>query len=407
MFDFANAQDGTVSPFSRLSIGDIQEPSFSRNFAMGHMAYALQGPNNINPYNPASYSRLVWTSFEVALITRNFWLETEKQSQRSNVASFNHLALAFPVAPWLGMSVGVTPVSQVGYNYKTGHTYLAGDSTEVNYSKVFNGTGGLNRAYLGSGFSVRRRFFAGFNFSYYFGEMTYQETVEFASTDDFNNTADLETVNAGDIYVDFGAQYRMNLGNKWRLDLGAIFVPLQGLQAKRSQFDFTFSKVSGRAVVIDTLNFRENDPFSIALPPKYGFGFLFNRAEFFAAGFEVDYTGWSLSNYNTYGGLKDVISFKTGAEFTDRDEKYIIRLGMRYASLPLELGGSTADDMALTTGLAIPIRSKDKISLTVLNIGIEAGRRGKTTEMWLLEKYINVNIGITLNNKWFIKRVYD
>ena len=80
---------------------------------------------------------------------------------------------------------------------------------------------------------------------------------------------------------------------------------------------------------------------------------------------------------------------------------------MRYASLPLELGGSTADDMALTTGLAIPIRSKDKISLTVLNIGIEAGRRGKTTEMWLLEKYINVNIGITLNNKWFIKRVYD
>jgi len=374
---------------------------------MGGLSYGLQSQNNINPYNPASYSRLFWTSFEAALITRNYWLESSGQAQQANITNFNHLAMGFPLAPWWGMAFAIMPVSQIGYDYSTSHSFLTVDSNNVFYDNEFIGKGGLNKVLLGHGFSINRSLFLGFNFSYYFGDMEYQETVDFNGTEDYNNSASLERIETGDIYFDFGGQYRTNIGENWRMDLGAIFIPLQGLKSKRSDFNFTFSDISGSPRIIDTVSFSKNASFSIVLPPKYGFGVLFNRSDKLRAGFDFDYTLWSLSNYNTFGGLKDVYSVKTGFEYTNKDEKYILRFGGKYATLPMVIDGSRSDEMSVTAGLALPFRSKDKLSYTVLNIGVEVGRRGKLEESWLLEKYIKVNVGLTLNNKWFIKRVYD
>lgn len=189
--------------------------------------------------------------------------------------------------------------------------------------------------------------------------------------------------------------------------MGAIFVPIQGLKAKRSDFSFTYSTILGSSRVIDTVSFSENEAFSIVLPPKYGFGLLLSRSENFKVGFDVDYTLWSMSNFNTYGGLEDVYSVKTGAEYKDKDNRFIARMGLRYAKMPIVINNSTSNDMAVSAGMSFPLRSKDKLSYTVLNVGVELGQRGKLAEQWLLEQYINVNVGLTLNNKWFIKRVYD
>ena len=82
-------------------------------------------------------------------------------------------------------------------------------------------------------------------------------------------------------------------------------------------------------------------------------------------------------------------------------------MGARYAKMPIVIDNSTSNDMAVSAGMSFPLRSKDKLSYTVLNVGVEFGQRGKLAEKWLLEQYINVNVGLTLNNKWFIKRVYD
>jgi hypothetical protein len=400
-------QETTISPFSRLSIGDFPEPTFAQNATMGHLSYALQSPFNINPYNPASYSRLFWTSFEATAVSKNYWLNTANQSQNANLTSFDHLALGFPVTQFWGMAFGLMPVSQVGYDYKTDHSFMSSDSTNVTYQNGFVGSGGLNRAFIGNGFSIKRKLFLGFNFSYYFGDMKYQETIEFTLSDNYSNSANLEKIESGDMYFDFGAQYRLNLGDKWLVDLGAVFTPLQGLKSNRSDFIFTYSKTSGRTRIIDTVSFTDNEAFSIVLPPKFGFGVLLNRGEKFRVGVDFDYTKWSMSNYNTYGGMDDTYSLKTGAEFTNPDEKYILRLGARYASMPLVINGSKSNEMSATAGIAFPFRSKDKLNYTVLNIGFEIGKRGKVTDGWLEEKFINLNVGLTLNNKWFIKRVYD
>lgn len=403
----AFAQETSISPFTRIGIGDPQEGSFAQNFAMGGLAYGMQSPFNINPYNPASYSKLFWTGFEASVISQNIWLKSGQQAQRANVSNFDHLALGLPVAPWWGVVLGIMPVSKVGYDYKTAYRYNAVDGTEVTYNNTFQGQGGLNRIMLGHGFSVKRTFFFGFNMSYYFGKMEYQETIDFTLDDNFNNSARLETIEAGDLYFDFGVQYRTNLGGKWRLDMGAVLVPLQGLSSKRSEFSFTYNDINGTQQIIDTVNFAENESFSIVLPPKYGIGFVMNRNDRFRVGIDLDYTLWSESNYNTYGGLKNTFGIKTGTEIMGRNERMIYRLGARYGALPIVLDGSRSNVMAVSAGVGIPIRSKDKLNYTVLNIGLEAGQRGKTEGNWIRENFINVNVALTLNNKWFIKRVYD
>lgn len=401
------SQESNISPFSRISIGDFQRPSFSQNFAMGGLSYGLQSPNNINPYNPASYSRIFWTSFEAAVLAKNYWLQTEQQAQNANITNFNHLSIAFPITPWWGMAIVIMPVSHIGYNYKTSHSYTTVDSSLVTYNNTFLGSGGINKVALGHGFSLKRKLFFGFNFAYYFGDMEYQETVEFTTSDNFNNSAGLQTIETGDIYLDFGAQYRFNLNSKWRMDLGAVFTPIQGLKAKRNDFNFTYSGISGVQRIIDTVSFVDNESFSIVLPPKMGLGFVINNDENFKYGIDLDYTRWSLSNYNTFSGLEDVLELRTGMEVKDKKERYILRLGARYANMPLIINDSKANEMSGTAGIGFPLRSKDRLSYTVINIGVEVGQRGKLTDGWLREQFINVNVGLTLSNKWFIKRVYD
>ncbi|HAW51158.1 MAG TPA: hypothetical protein DCX54_02345 [Flavobacteriales bacterium] len=406
------SQSTTISPFSRINIGDVDGAVFSRNVSMGRLAYGLSGPLNVNPYNPATYSELVWTNFEAAAMSKNYWLTGQNQSQSANKTLFNHLALGIPIAEWCGASFGLMPVSQVGYDYIVSSA-LKTDSTNVPFENSFFGSGGLNKVYIGSGFNLAKKYFFGFNFSYYFGDMQYEEVIVFTESNNYLNTGALKRVDAGDIYLDFGFMYKLKLQKKWNVNLGLVFVPTQGIRTKQSEFNFTYSGDQGTARVIDTVSFEENASNSIILPPKLGLGVLLSRSEKFSFGVDLEYVKWSVSNYNTINGLNDVLTIRTGAEYTGKDNGYKLRMGLRYGQLPISLTNPNdkseikLDEVALSFGVVVPIRSKDKLTLTEMNFGAEIGKRGKNVTGALLEQYINVHVGLTLNNKWFIKRKYD
>lgn len=402
----ASAQTTTISPYSRISIGDADGAVFNRNFAMGRLAYGLSGSTNLNPYNPATYSQLIWTNFEVGVMSKNYWLEAQDQRQSANKTHFNHLALGFPVTPWWGVSFGMMPVSQVGYDF-TITSSLKSDSSNVPFDNNYFGSGGLNKVYLGNGFNLKKKYYFGFNFAYYFGDMQYEEVIDFDGFEDHLSTGSLQRIEAGDIYLDFGFQYKFSVNKKWKGNLGLVFTPIQGISAKESLFNFTYSRVSGRSRIIDTVSFKDNASFSIVLPPKYGIGLILNNSDRLILGLDLDYVAWSLSNYNTLNGLNDVLTIRTGAEFTDKDNRFKLRMGVRYGKMPIVIDGTKMDEMAISSGVVIPFRSKDKLTITEMNIGAEIGQRGKNTTGLLLERFINVHVGMTLNNKWFIKRKYD
>lgn len=370
------------------------------------MGYALSDAQYLNPYNPASFTQINWTNFEAAGMARNTWLSSGNQSQKASITSFNHLSLGFPVTQWWGMGLSVMPLSKVGYSYKTHHE-LKSEYNDIPYENVFDGTGGLNQAVLSNGFRIKKKLSLGFNLAYYFGNLEYQEVQQFTESDDFHNSAWVNSTEVGGIHFDFGAQYPLKLNGTWDMDIGLVFTPIQGIRSTTNEFGFTYSGGSATPVIIDTISYIENAPFSIVLPPKIGFGVLFSRSKNILAGFEVDYTNWTVTNYNIRTGLSEVISIKVGSEFRIGEKGYKIRVGARYGQVPLVINGENPDEFAGSVGVAIPFRTKDKLSYTEMNIGMEIGQRGQNSSQMILEQFINVHVGIALNNKWFIKRVYD
>ena len=57
------------------------------------------------------------------------------------------------------------------------------------------------------------------------------------------------------------------------------------------------------------------------------------------------------------------------------------------------------DDFGMSFGVGLPVGNQ----LSNLNLGVEIGKRGKTTQNLVQENYFNLRISLTLNDKWFKK----
>ena len=76
---------------------------------------------------------------------------------------------------------------------------------------------------------------------------------------------------------------------------------------------------------------------------------------------------------------------------------------MRYEKTGLVINKESIKDTALTLGLGIPVSG----SLNNINLGLEYGTRGTTNAGLIKENYINISVGISFNDRWFVKRKFD
>jgi hypothetical protein len=58
------------------------------------------------------------------------------------------------------------------------------------------------------------------------------------------------------------------------------------------------------------------------------------------------------------------------------------------------------NNFGITFGVGLPLGR----SLSNLNLGFELGKRGTTRADLVEENYLKINIGISLNDRWFRKR---
>src|SRR5688500_18741564 len=91
------AQSESVSPYSRYGLGDIPFNGFIKNIGMDGTGIAMRPNFNIYVTNPASYSSLLLTSFDIGASASFTKMSTSSLSQRKSEATFSYFALAFPV----------------------------------------------------------------------------------------------------------------------------------------------------------------------------------------------------------------------------------------------------------------------------------------------------------------------
>ena len=81
----------------------------------------------------------------------------------------------------------------------------------------------------------------------------------------------------------------------------------------------------------------------------------------------------------------------------------VYRGGIRYENTGLVIQNKSITDFAANLGLGLPLGG----TFSNINIGLEVGKRGTVYYNLVEENYINLSIGLSLSERWFVKRKFD
>ena len=145
----ALAQSGSNSPYSQYGLGDLTDQSVGFNKGMNGVGLAMRKGYEVNPMNPASYSSVDSLSmiFDAGLTGQLTNFNEKGTRVNAKNGSFDYAVALFRVAKNVGVSFGIMPFSNIGYNY-----YVKEPIDTEGYELIKNnGNGGVHQLYLGTG----------------------------------------------------------------------------------------------------------------------------------------------------------------------------------------------------------------------------------------------------------------
>lgn len=419
------------SPYSRYGLGDISSVGLPQNIAMGGIGTAtnrVNGYSNVNSLNPASYGYINLTTIDIGIYTNTLFLSQTGQPSQTN-ANFrlSHIAFGIPVTHNSALAFGIQPYSQLGYNYKQNlprgfGTTSPVDTNSTNY--LYQGEGGLSKAYFGYGFTILKHLSLGANVSYIFGDLKQSQSTEIPG---LYGTLDsrIEQDNAiGGLNYDYGAQYAIDISPIKHVTLGYSGSANSRINSQSSYIvsQYTLDPTSGVPnVAADTLLNLQSAKSKIQLPQINHYGISYQEDGKFLIGLDYTTGKWSdLTIGGTNQGLLDSKTFHIGGQFTPNVNAFNnywstveYRLGavfdQSYLNVPNATGSGFTNikSTEVTFGLGLPLRGPVFTGAYKVNLAVELGQRGTLNNGLVKENYINFHIGFQLNDKWFQRYKFD
>lgn len=414
----SSAQSSTShSPYSQFGLGQMREDLLPQTRAMGGLSTGVRyvgGLPSLNIANPASYSAFTRTILDAGLYGN--MTQLEKNGAKDNTAdfAFSHITIGIPLAKVGGISFGLMPFSDVGYNSSAIRQF-----ENVNYKSSLVGEGGVNKAYFGYGVSPIKGLSIGANVGFLFGNLYDKAMIEFPYGADYYNTVQTDTRRIRGASIDYGAQYFKALGNKMNFTIG-YSGSLNNQINNRTTRMVTLTQTDqssdyGDQVAIDTSAINVITDRKINLPMKHNVGFTLSKGVNWMVGADFKYANWS--DFQTRDGEQKLgknIGVAVGGQFKPdaTSLKYwnVIdyRLGFRYNKSHISIDNNRLTDMAVTVGLGLPLSETNfGRTFSSVNISAEFGQHGTLQHNLIRERYININLGFTINDAWFLRRSYD
>ncbi|WP_395045227.1 hypothetical protein [Flavobacterium sp.] len=395
------AQEGTSSPYSFYGIGDVRFRGSIENRSMGGISI-IPDSIHINLQNPAYLSGLKLTTFALAGTFTPTKLKTYTQKEKSQRTTLDYLAVGLPSKKF-GFGFGLIPYSSVGYKIQSFAT--ADDPT----TKKFNGTGGINKAFVGVGYQFSKNFSFGADFQYNFGNIetssiAFIDGVQFGSRE--KNISEVSGVN-----INTGLAYQSKLNKKLTLFSSLTYSPQSNLNLNNERKIATVQFLStGGEFVVDEEEVVVADS-KLKLPSKLAFGAAIGEVRKWTVGAEITLQGTSdLGNrFNDINNAtyENSVRYSLGgyyipkySSYTSYLKKVTYRGGFRYENTGLLVYGQPIKDYAMSLGLGLPLGG----TFSNINLGFELGKRGTTNAGLIEENYANISIGISFNDEWFKKR---
>jgi hypothetical protein len=418
----AIAQQSTSSPYSFYGLGSLKFKGTVENQSMGGIS-VYSDSIHVNLRNPASYagSNLSFYNnesrpikFSVGTTFSNTKIETSSASDKYGNFSIDYLALALPINKF-GFGFGIIPYSSVGYSLQSRN-----ENDDLTFR--YRGDGGINRVFLGFGYQILKGLKVGVDTHYNFGNITNTsiafgyndqgEMLQYQSRDDrrsdlggfsfnFGVILDQKISESLDITASFTYTPQSEISSKNKNQFSTI-----AIDANQVEFVQTTYEIDLQAINLDNTN--------LVLPSKISFGAGIGKSRKWFLGF--DYTLLEASKFSNRfveienSTFEDASSVSIGGFFIPKYDSFssywkriVFRTGARFENTGLVVNNESIDEFGISFGLGLPVGRL----FSNANIGFEWGRRGTTNANLVEENFYNINLSLSLNERWFEKRKFN
>ncbi|MFM2213695.1 MAG: hypothetical protein RL427_958 [Bacteroidota bacterium] len=409
----ALAQEGTSSPYSFYGIGDIKFKGTVENRSMGGLSI-FPDSIHINLQNPAQLASLKRTNFSVGATYLNTKSKTETQTDKARRTSLDYLAIGVPLKRF-GLGFGLIPFSSVGYKIQSITETLNPVNETVKKTNQYYGIGGVNKVFFGTGFALTKKINFGVDVQYNFGTIETTNTTTSTINDDFvqDGTREYNTSELKGFNFDLGLTYQTKLNKKLSLFSSINYTPQYSLSINNTRVIQTFQSLSTSGGTTSSVIADVPDT-TIKMPSKLSFGSGFGEVKKWLVGAEVTLLNTSVTNnrFTDISGatFENAVRYSVGGyfipnynSFTSYVKRITYRGGIRYENTGLVIQNKSITDFAGTIGIGLPLKG----SVSNLNIGLEIGKRGTKYNNLVEENYVNLTLGLSLSDLWFVKRKFD
>jgi hypothetical protein len=304
------------------------------------------------------------------------------------------------------MGFGIMPYSSIGYNFQSERTTAQGSVSES-----FNGEGGLNRVYLSVGYQLFNNLSLGVTSNFNFGSQntnSYQ-TIEDVQLGSFNR---IESRIKG-FDFNFGASFTPDITDKHTLFTSIIVNTQANLVSENTRTIGSFSTTNGMDVEVTEVDLEAQGlartGVQIPTTATLGVGYGQDRKWFLGAEYSFQELGNFENELTPASNLeyKNAQTFRLGGyyipeytSFTSYLKRVTYRAGAKVSKSGIVVDNKEINDFGITFGMGLPLGR----NLSNINLGFELGKRGTKYGDLVEESYFKVNVGLSLNDKWFIPR---
>lgn len=412
----ATAQtNGSNSPYSRYGFGLLSDRAQGFNKGMAGLAYGMRNGKELNVKNPASYSAIDSMSFifDAGFSLQNANLDQGGVKTNARNTSFDYLSMGFRATKNLGISLGIMPFSTIGYSMSNSSEMA--DNPDITQTDTYAGDGGLHEVYVGAGWAPFRFASVGVNVGYLWGDMTHTITAAFSESTVASRrrqySADIRTYK-----VDAGLQFTGRIDRHNSFVLGLTYGLGHNINSNGLYYD---QRIQSSTTVGDTIT--AHNPYT--LPHTFGAGLTWDYNHRLRVGIDYNWQKWSSAkapalvetadggvDYTATKNLySDMHKVTVGAEYVpDADgltwrSRVRYRLGFSYTSPYTKIGGEKGPkDYLVSAGVGIPIINSIN-NRSFVNVAVQYERVKPQVSGHVTEQYLRLCIGLTFNERWFMK----
>ncbi len=400
------SQSGSLSPYSFYGIGENTFKGTMENRSMGGLN-VYSDSIHLNLTNPAAYTELELVNYSVGIDYSNISLKTETSNEKVTTASINYLAIAIPTKR-LVFGFGLIPKTSVGYLLES-----KDDSKIPNQVDRYEGDGGVNTAFLSFGFKVFKKIRLGISANYDFGSLEHSNSRFLDGVELYTRVQSNSSLSG--VSFNYSILFKEKISNDLTLHATYIINPTSKLSSNNTQTLFTIPGLGGYGGDSEEIDLAalKLDKTKISIPSSNSFGLGIGKETKWFMGFDYTLTsGGGLEN--KLFNLKDV-EYKKGSKiafggfyipnynsFTSYFSRIVYRAGIRIEKTGLNIQNQSINEYGINFGFGLPFQAFQNI-----NLGFEVGKRGTVKGGLVQENFASVRLGITLNDRWFVKNKYN